>query len=204
MDASDGDPDSAIYVDATGRVGIGLTSPQSNLHIKSPTGNVFPFQITSSDNQYLLTLEQSATGGAGRFDVYDANNVNKITFNGGSNSFINTGNFGIGNITPNNKLNVDGAFNFATDTSTAAQPDIYDLVISGLASYTTIVAGTQVSWIAATANTGACNILINALAQKDLFKKHDQELISGDIEVGQIVVAIFDGTQWQMISQLGQ
>ena len=78
------------------------------------------------------------------------------------------------------------------------------MVISAFTDYTTIVAGTQVSWIASTANTGACNILVNALAEKDLFKLHDQELISGDIEVGQIVTAIYDGSSWQMTSQLAQ
>ena len=115
------------------------------------------------------------------------------------------GNLGVsGDLDVGGDLTVNGAFNFATDTSTAAQPDIYDLVLSDLTSYTTIVAGTQVSWVATTANTGACNILVNALAQKDLFKMHNQELASGDIEVGQIVTAIYDGTQWQMTSQLAQ
>jgi len=99
-----------------------------------------------------------------------------------------------------------GAYNFATDTSTAAQPDIYDLVYSPFVSYSasTVAAGTQISWIATTANTGAANILLNALAQKDLLKMHDQELASGDIEVGQVVTAIYDGTAWQMTSQIAQ
>ena len=67
-----------------------------------------------------------------------------------------------------------------------------------------IIAGTQINWVATSANTGASNILVNAFAQKDLFKMHDQELASGDIEVGQIVTAIYDGTQWQMTSQVAQ
>jgi len=99
-----------------------------------------------------------------------------------------------------------GAYNFATDTSTAAQPDIYDLVYSPFVSYSasTVAAGTQISWIATTENTGAANILLNALAQKDLLKMHDQELAAGDIEVGQVVTAIYDGTAWQMTSQIAQ
>ena len=117
-----------------------------------------------------------------------------------------SGNVGVGTITPNNKFNVDGAFNFASDTSTANQLNIFDLVISGFDDYgaTGIVAGAQVSWIAGHENTGAANILVNAFAQKDLYKMGDQELASGDIEAGQIVTAIYDGTQWQMTSQLAQ
>ena len=113
---------------------------------------------------------------------------------------------GVKTTTPNNALTVNGDFNFASDTSTANQVNIYDLVMGGFIGYSaaSIIAGTQVNWVAGHGNTGACNILVNALAQKDLFKMHDQELASGDIEAGQVVTAVYDGTQWQMTSQIAQ
>ena len=37
-----------------------------------------------------------------------------------------------------------------------------------------------------------------------ILKMHDQALVTGDIEAGQVVVCVFDGTNWQMTSQLAQ
>lgn len=56
---------------------------QNYFSIKSTTGNYFPFIVRSTDDEYLLTLEQTATSGAGRFDVYDTNNVSMFYIHGG-------------------------------------------------------------------------------------------------------------------------
>lgn len=55
-------------------------------------------------------------------------------------------------------------------------------------------------------NTGACTIQINngvagnAVAVK---KNFNAPLVSGDLVTGQIVLVVFDGTNWQLISQTG-
>ena len=52
-----------------------------------------------------------------------------------------------------------------------------------------------------TANTGAATLNVNALGAKTIKKLHDQDLETGDIESGQVVVLVYDGTNFQMQSQ---
>ncbi len=64
-------------------------------------------------------------------------------------------------------------------------------------------AGMMVVFKANTANTGAATLNVNALGAKTIKKNHDQDLADGDIEAGQIVTVIYDGTDFQMQSQTG-
>lgn len=66
------------------------------------------------------------------------------------------------------------------------------------------VAGHQYCVRAGTANTGAATVALNGLSAMPIKKKHDQDLITGDIEAGQWVCGMFDGTNLQMTSQLAQ
>lgn len=50
LDASDGSPTDALYVDAEGNVGIGTTSPQSELHVSETA------EIGSNSTQGMLTV----------------------------------------------------------------------------------------------------------------------------------------------------
>lgn len=89
--------------------------------------------------------------------------------------------------------------NYFTDTSIAndnygIEEALFDIYTTGMNLYVSI----------GVANTGAATLQINALAAKTIKKLHDQDLITGDIEAGQIIHIIFDGTNWQMLSQLGQ
>jgi len=52
LDAVDGVPADAIYVDATGQVGIGTTSPQSHLHLSDP-GSVELLLDADTDNDLI-------------------------------------------------------------------------------------------------------------------------------------------------------
>ncbi len=63
-------------------------------------------------------------------------------------------------------------------------------------------AGMMVLFKANTANTGACTLAVNTLAAKSIKKKHDQDPANNDIESGQIVTVIYDGTNFQMQSQI--
>jgi hypothetical protein len=66
--------------------------------------------------------------------------------------------------------------------------------------------GMVVSFAAAAANTGATTINLNSLGAKNLFRITPGgagAMTGGEIQSGQVVVAIYDGTQFQMISVPG-
>jgi hypothetical protein len=51
-------------------------------------------------------------------------------------------------------------------------------------------------------NTGPATLDVNGLGAKTIKKQHDRDLADGDIEAGQIVVVCYDGTNFQMDSQV--
>ena len=53
-----------------------------------------------------------------------------------------------------------------------------------------------------TINTGNATLNVNGLGAKNILKNNDQTLEDGDIEAGQIVTVVYDGTQFQMQSQI--
>lgn len=57
-------------------------------------------------------------------------------------------------------------------------------------------------FLADVANTWAATLNVNALGAKTIKKMHDQDLSTWDIEAGQIVVVTYDGTNFQMDSQV--
>lgn len=64
--------------------------------------------------------------------------------------------------------------------------------------------GGMYTFTANTLNTGAATLNVNALGAKTIKKLHDQDLVTGDIEAGQVVMVVYDGSVMQMISQLAQ
>ena len=92
-----------------------------------------------------------------------------------------------------------GVVNFCADS---VGTDSYACSISpAIASLTT---GACYTFSAGTANTDGAGINFNAIGAKDIHKMHNQALITGDIEAGQIVVVCYDGAEMQMTSQLAQ
>lgn len=80
----------------------------------------------------------------------------------------------------------------------AGSTDAYAVTLSPApAAY---AAGMLVHFKANTANTGNATLNVNSLGAKNILKNHDQTLADGDIEAGQFVTVIYDGTQWQMQS----
>jgi hypothetical protein len=65
---------------------------------------------------------------------------------------------------------------------------------------TAYAVGHMVIFIAKTANTGACTVNVNGLGAKSLKMLHDQDPADNYIEVGSMVMAIYDGTNYQLIS----
>jgi len=92
------------------------------------------------------------------------------------------------------KLVVNGSFNYGTDAGTS---NAYVVTIPSVNAY---IAGMMVTFKANTANTaGACTLKINSLTAKSMYMKRDQNPTANYIEAGSIVMAVYDGTSFQML-----
>ena len=94
-------------------------------------------------------------------------------------------------------VTVNGTVNFAAD---AQGDDDYEIDIPSLTALTT---GLTVTFTANTANTDGATLEITSIGDLDtILKKNDTALATNDIEAGQVVTCVFDGTNWQMTSQI--
>ena len=96
-----------------------------------------------------------------------------------------------------NQIQSNGPAFQATDTGTA---NAY--VIALTPAITAYAAGQEITFKAGAASTTASTLNVNTLGAKALKKLHDQDIASGDIESGSIVTAVYDGTNFQVTSQL--
>jgi len=133
-----------------------------------------------------------------------SNLVFKTTTNGATSrtakvTIANDGKTGIGTETPVNLFNVDGAYNFFADSS--AVNDSWGFVTTGLEVLTT---GMTLFVQIGKENTDGATLQINALGAKAVEKNHNVALATGDVEVGQILHLVYDGANFQMLSQLAQ
>ena len=220
------------FINTGKKFGIGLTGPESKLTVKAAS-DADGIRLNNTSGNFAGGLFYSVTLGgqlvlsnaAASADVF---NINRTT-----NDFIKTGkNLGIGLTSPSAKLTVAGVnaastndaflgednvgtdlmriknngdvithqtLNFHSDTS--ATNDTYGIVEPLLVAYAT---GMNLYVDIGVANTGAATLQINALSAIVIKKLHDQDLITGDIEANQIIHVIYDGTNFQMLSQLAQ
>jgi hypothetical protein len=99
-------------------------------------------------------------------------------------------------------LITDGSYNFGAD---AQADDDYEISIPEI---TTLTTGMTVTFTATTLNTGAATLEITEIGDIDALVKAGttaaDALVTGDIVAGQVVVAVFDGTNWQVTSRLAQ
>jgi hypothetical protein len=82
---------------------------------------------------------------------------------------------------------------YAADSGTA---NAYAVTLAN--SPGSYVAGQRVVFKVANANTGASTINVNSLGTKSLTKSGTTALASGDLVAGQVVTAVYDGTQFQL------
>lgn len=91
-----------------------------------------------------------------------------------------------------------GTTNYCAD---AGSTDTYACNISP--APTSYVTGAVYYFLANTANTGAATANFNGLGAISIRKNKDQTLADNDIKAGQLVALLYDGTNMQMFSQLG-
>lgn len=107
LDAADGSPVDALYVDNEGNVGIGTTSPGYPLHVKKAVANIFATSVENESPEgwglEVRTADTSASRSA--FEIYTGDPIFGPKF-----TVRNNGNVGIGMglTTPTEKLSVVG------------------------------------------------------------------------------------------------
>jgi|TARA_R110002020_G_scaffold137251_1_gene306144 hypothetical protein len=93
----------------------------------------------------------------------------------------------------------DGGLMFqATDTGSA---DAYVIALAPVV--TAYVAGQEFNFKAGATSTGASTLNVNGLGVKNIKKMNDQNIAAGDIEADAIIKVVYDGTSFQMLSQVG-
>jgi hypothetical protein len=110
LDAADGNPVDVVYVNATGDVGIGTTTPETKLHVRGATPTVL-IDATSGDSE--VWFKSSGDGNAQIWSIYKDSGTDDLRFyqNGNKVTIDNlTGNVGIGTTAPTaGKLQVENS-----------------------------------------------------------------------------------------------
>jgi len=128
LDAADGSPTDAVYVDNDGNVGVGTSVPDVEFVIGTPlnTGWVIPAltvggvngaAVEVGDGTYNISMEATDYMGFARIRVAD-----NSAYNGGD-LFFDCGNVGIGTGTPDYKLDVQGDIAISGEGSGVVFPD---------------------------------------------------------------------------------
>lgn len=84
--------------------------------------------------------------------------------------------------------------------TTSVWTDSYAVTLSPAPS--ALIVGMCFKFMADVGNTGVASLNVNWLGAKTIKKLHDLDLATGDIEAGQIVTVTYDGTYFQMDSQV--
>ncbi len=96
-------------------------------------------------------------------------------------------------------VTVQGGFNFGVDAQVS---DTY--VIALAPALTGYVAGQMIVFTVATANTTDATINVNALGAKALVKGANAALATNDLIISRTYIAVYDGTQFDVINPATQ
>ena len=101
------------FIVNSGRVGIGTGAPSKSLSVKAPSGSNGGIDVFHSNGNKVAELVHSGSGDEGRLSLLDSGSTT-VQFMGetGQNSYINSGNVGIGTTGPSGKLHVVGRSKF--------------------------------------------------------------------------------------------
>jgi hypothetical protein len=212
-----------------GSVGIGTTTPIRKLQVESSSGwgnivssgsgsgLILSYPAEPDYGKWMIYPSiNSLTFGAAN-DALDVNQVWMWVDRSGPGGGVESINFEahkhifshdvfVGTGTAAANLVVNGALiassssissiNFAQNTSFTSNN--YNLTFNP--PITQLQKGFQVTFIATSANSGACNLVLSDLAvSKPLKIQHDQDPTANYIEAGSVVVAVYDGATFQMI-----
>lgn len=112
----------------------------------------------------------------------------------------------------NNKITGLASGTAATDAATLGQVQTsVSKLVSSISGTDTITgslsptlaayaAGQMFYFVAAGDNTGAVTLNLNSLGAKNVTKDGTTALVAGDIKSGEVVVVVYDGTRFQMVS----
>lgn len=172
----------------------GSTNTTSATTIQSGTGDV---TITSTDDfSFTATDDIAINGGSAGSIINIGTNTHGDAINIGTDD-TTADTIVIGSAKDNTKISgavLISNLNFAADGEIS---DTYVITLSPApAAYST---GMMIVFTATTANTGACTINVNGLGAKALKSLRDQDPPDNYIEAGSVVMAVYDGTNFQMI-----
>ncbi len=95
-----------MTIDNAGFVGIGTTTPSTDLEVKASAVDEGIKLINGLDNKIGKLAMNAANGGY--FKLYDSTGTEKLALQSNGDSHFSTGNIGIGTTTPGQTLTVDG------------------------------------------------------------------------------------------------
>ena len=97
---------------------------------------------------------------------------------------------------------IAGGYNFATAAMVSGDAD--SMVIDFDPDIPALTSGLMISFIKEGANTGACSLMVDSGAWKQVYEASDiSALDANDMRDGSFIVIFYDGTQWQQVSQSG-
>ena len=96
-----------MFIESAGNVGIGTTTPDNRLVIKS-TGASDVFKILSNLDSPLVKFRHTGNN-SGALYLYDGLGVNTVFLYGDGNSFISSGSLGLGTTSPSAGLHLKGS-----------------------------------------------------------------------------------------------
>ena len=185
-----------------------ITSPEAwdSTHWTVMTNGMLMTEIvtgTPLEGQYKV----SYITGIITFNAYDnAKSVNCVYF--GTGRFFLSANMIY--VTATNDLveeTLDDLITNVQDIIDSAQYMVYgidsessdDYVITLSPAPTAYIEGMLITFKANTVNTGACTLNVNGLGAKTIKKSVSTDLSNSDILAGQIIMVIYDGTNFQLI-----
>ena len=228
MDASDGAPTDALYVDAVGNVGIGRTNSMAKLDVQ---GNIFSGnggmystgRVYIADNQYYdytdTRYEAASPGSSNRIELYYNEGIkffNSPSVSGDAPVVSNeamridtSGNVGIGKTSPENKLDVEGGVAVgATYSGTSTAPSD-GMIVEGNVGIGTTSPGGLLHLYSTTATDDSPQLIIENEAEARyfpsiLFKADDLGVGGGNFTVGKIKAGFDSSNLWDVTKMIFQ